>query len=153
MLSQNISQCPLWKLPLAINEEVASKGSTSRFSVRGSRFMLGRCSCSLFRLVLNHWRLPYLGWLFGGWQIDPESAGGWGWRSNFLLPAPNSGRWMGYLLPPYGCLDDISWRIRCGRGWDCRYQCGDTFHSALTWPPCISTDWSSSLLPATPRTA
>lgn len=91
MLSQNIHQCPLWKLPLTINEEVASKGPSSRFSVRGMRFMLGRCSCSLFRLVLNHWRLPHVGRVFGGWQIyaghGRECAGGWGWGSNPLLPA------------------------------------------------------------------
>lgn len=46
-------------------------------------------------------------------------------------------------LPPYSCLDDISWRVRSDRGWDHRCQGRDTVHWTLAWPPLASTDWSS----------
>lgn len=34
-------------------------------------------------------------------------------------------------LPPYSCLDNISWRVRCGCGWDHRCQGCDAVHWTL----------------------
>lgn len=57
---------------------------------------------------------------------------------SLLPPGPASGGGQVAPFPLCGSLGDISWRIRSGHGWNCRYQGHDTLCLA-------STNWSSRL--------
>lgn len=153
-LSQSLNQWPLWKLPLFINKEVASKGLSCEFSLRGIRFTLGRRTCSLFRLVLNYWRLPYVGRAFGGWQVDLVMA------MRVLGGRAHAGKLREVIdcCEPRavsggqaGCLDGISWMVRVAKGGtaDTRAVTPFTGHSPGHLIPPL-TSHQAPLLP-TPR--
>lgn len=58
---------------------------------------------------------------------------------------------VGGCLPSYSCLDDISWRIGSGRGWNHRYQCCDALHRTFPGLPHASTNWSSKPTSSQPQ--